>query len=59
MDHVRRMRLLVISALVWLAVCNFRGWGDPQVVVLAQSLLGASNIAITQVEKQIERKSRG
>jgi hypothetical protein len=59
MDHVRRMRLLVISALVWLAVCNFRGWGDPQVVVLAQSLLGAGNIAITQVEKQIERKGKG
>jgi hypothetical protein len=59
MDHVRRMRLLVISALVWLAVCNFRGWGDPQVVVLAQSLLSAGNMAIAHVEKQIERKSRG
>jgi hypothetical protein len=58
-EFVRRMRLLVISALVWLAVCNFKGWGDPQVVVLAQSLLSTGNMAIAYVEKQIERKGRG
>jgi hypothetical protein len=59
MDHMRRMRFLVISALVWLAVCNFRGWGDPNIIVLVQSLLGAGNIAITHVEKQIDHKDRG
>jgi hypothetical protein len=51
--------MLLAAALGGTALCIYGGWGDPSTLQLAQSLLSAGNIAITQVEKQIERKSRG
>jgi hypothetical protein len=59
MPQIKNIRMLLAAALGGTALCIYGGWGDPSTLQLAQSLLSAGNIAITQVEKQIERKSRG
>jgi len=58
MTHIERMRLLVISALCGLAICSFKEWGDPSTLQLAQSLLGAANMGVSQVEKRLEKKGK-
>lgn len=55
MTHIERVRLLVISSLCGLAICSFKGWGDISTLQLAQSLLGAANIGVSQVEKRVEK----
>lgn len=58
MTYIERVRLLVASALCGLAICSFKEWGDLSTLQLAQSLLGAANIGISQVEKRTERKGK-
>jgi hypothetical protein len=58
MTRIERARLLVVSALCGLAICGFKEWGDPSTLQLAQSLLGAGNIAVTQVEKRVEKRDK-
>jgi hypothetical protein len=59
MPRIKNIRMLLATALGGTAICIYGGWGDPSTLQLAQSLLNAGNMAITQVEKQIERKGRG
>jgi hypothetical protein len=58
MPQIKNIRMLLAAASGGTVICIYGGWGDPSTLQLVQSLLSAGNIAITQVEKQIERKSR-
>jgi hypothetical protein len=59
MPQIKNIRMLLAAALSGTAICIYSGWGDSSTLQLVQSLLSAANIAITQVEKQIEQKGRG
>ena len=55
MSNLEKVRSGVIALLCGIAICIFMKWGNLSALHLAQSLLGAANIGISQAEKRIER----
>ena len=58
MTHIKRIQLLVPSALFGLAICIFNQWGDPSTLYLAQSLVGIADMGVSQVEKRLEKRGK-